>query len=110
MPIAHGEGRVTFDSPESRDRAIAAGAAVMRYTSCELNASHNPCGRDEPYNPNGSEADIAGMCDETGRVLGLMPHPERFVTWTQHPCWTSRLRREEGDGLGLFRRGAAFLS
>lgn len=55
-----------------------------------------------PINPNGSEADIAGLCDETGRVLGLMPHPERFVTWTQHPCWTSRPPREPGDGLAFF--------
>jgi phosphoribosylformylglycinamidine synthase len=55
-----------------------------------------------PANPNGSEDDIAGLCDETGRVLGLMPHPERFVTWTQHPCWTSLPPREPGDGLAFF--------
>jgi phosphoribosylformylglycinamidine synthase len=41
-----------------------------------------------PWNPNGSEMDIAGICDPTGRVFGLMPHPERFVRWTQHPRWT----------------------
>ncbi|MEW6197266.1 MAG: phosphoribosylformylglycinamidine synthase subunit PurQ [Planctomycetota bacterium] len=62
----------------------------------------------EPTNPNGSQADIAGMCDATGRVLGLMPHPERFVTWTQHPCWTSLPPRPEGDGLALFRRAVAY--
>jgi len=41
-----------------------------------------------PDNPNGSLASIAGICDPSGRVLGMMPHPERYVTLTQHPIWT----------------------
>jgi phosphoribosylformylglycinamidine synthase len=63
-----------------------------------------------PYNPNGSHGDIAGMCDPTGRVLGLMPHPERFVTWTQHPGWTSEPEREVCDGLAMFRRAVAYFA
>lgn len=63
---------------------------------------------DTPYNPNGSHADIAGLCDTTGRVLGLMPHPERFVTRTQHPCWTSQPNRETGDGLAMFQRAVEY--
>jgi phosphoribosylformylglycinamidine synthase len=54
-------------------------------------------------NPNGAEGDVAGACDATGRVLGLMPHPERFVDATQHPAWSGRLDpAAAGAGLALF--------
>jgi phosphoribosylformylglycinamidine synthase len=62
-----------------------------------------------PYNPNGSEAAIAGVCDPTGRVFGLMPHPECFVHRTNHPRWTRENLPEEGDGLAIFKNAAAFL-
>jgi phosphoribosylformylglycinamidine synthase len=54
-------------------------------------------------NPNGAEGDVAGACDATGRVFGLMPHPERFVATTQHPAWHGRLDPDQpGTGLALF--------
>ena len=56
-----------------------------------------------PVNPNGSQGDVAGLCDATGRVLGLMPHPERHVLPTQHPRWTRQGLASEGEGLALFR-------
>ena len=64
---------------------------------------------DLPPNPNGSTNDVAGLCDASGLVLGLMPHPERYVDATQHPAW--QRRRINGDaaatpaGLRLFRAG-----
>ena len=61
----------------------------------------------EPENPNGSIANIAGLCDTTGRVLGLMPHPERFLFATQHPQWTRLGLRGEGDGIKVFRNAVA---
>jgi len=61
-----------------------------------------------PINPNGSQGDAAGVCDATGRVLGLMPHPERHVLPVQHPQWTRRGLAPEGDGLRLFRNAVAF--
>ncbi|MFQ5807583.1 MAG: phosphoribosylformylglycinamidine synthase subunit PurQ [Phycisphaerae bacterium] len=73
-------------------------------------AGKSPAGREVPHNPNRSDADIAGLCDPTGRVVGLMPHPARFVTWPQHPCWTSQPARETGDGLALFQRAAAYFA
>jgi phosphoribosylformylglycinamidine synthase len=86
-PIAHGEGR--YVHPDV-DALTAAGQVALRY-------------RD---NPNGSMADIAGVCDPTGVVLGLMPHPENHVVARQHP------RRTRGDagglGLQLFERGVAY--
>ena len=59
-------------------------------------------------NPNGAQGDVAGMCDPTGRVLGLMPHPERHVLPTQHPHWTRLGLKTEGDGMPLFRNAVEF--
>jgi phosphoribosylformylglycinamidine synthase len=61
-----------------------------------------------PINPNGSQADIAGICDVTGRVFGLMPHPERHVDATQHPLWTRRRSSGDGQGLAVFRNAVRF--
>ena len=89
LPIAHGEGRF-HASPETIDRLAANGCIAVRYA-----------GDDDP---NGSTDCIAGICDETGLVLGLMPHPERYVSWNQHPYWT-RLddRAHEPPGLQMFK-------
>ena len=57
-----------------------------------------------PANPNGSVNDIAGICDPTGRVLGLMPHPERNLTPWAHPHWTRLEPREAGEGLVFYER------
>jgi phosphoribosylformylglycinamidine (FGAM) synthase-like amidotransferase family enzyme len=61
-----------------------------------------------PVNPNGSQGDVAGLCDLTGRVLGLMPHPERHVLPTQHPRWTRQGLAVEGDGLAIFRNAVRY--
>ena len=61
-----------------------------------------------PANPNGAMGDVAGICDATGRVFGLMPHPERFVDPTQHPRWTREPRREAGDGLRVFQNAVRY--
>jgi phosphoribosylformylglycinamidine synthase I len=106
LPIAHGEGRVLFAAETEYQAAVRAGHRALLYAAP---AAGQPDLHGEPHNPNGSVGDIAGLCDETGRVLGLMPHPERFVDWTQHPCWTSLPPRPEGDGLALFRRAVAYL-
>jgi phosphoribosylformylglycinamidine synthase len=88
LPIAHAEGRFVAE-PAVIDRLAAAGQIAIRYTG--------------GTNPNGSTADIAGVCDPTGRVFGLMPHPERFLRWENHPRWTREPRRPEGDGVRFFR-------
>ncbi|MDX2200571.1 MAG: phosphoribosylformylglycinamidine synthase subunit PurQ [Phycisphaerae bacterium] len=106
MPIAHGEGRVLFASEALRRAVADQRLAALRYVdgAADMRA-------EGPANPNGSTDAIAGLCDATGRVFGLMPHPERHLAATQHPCWTSRGRRADapGDGLAIFQRAAAAL-
>lgn len=94
LPIAHAEGRFAADDA-TLDRLDAAGQLCLRYA---------PGG-----NPNGSARDIAGICDPTGRVFGLMPHPERFLRWENHPRWTREARRPEGDGVQFFRAAVSRL-
>src|SRR5438445_592641 len=79
-----------------------AGQVVLRYVDSEGNSGPYP------INPNGSQEDVAGLCDASGRVLGLMPHPERHVLPTQHPRWTREGLKPEGDGLRLFRNAVEF--
>jgi phosphoribosylformylglycinamidine synthase len=102
LPIAHGEGNFVCTHDWIVKGLIESGQAVLRYVSAD--------GKPGPYptNPNGSQADIAGVCDPTGRVLGLMPHPERHVLPTQHPQWTRHGLAQEGDGLRLFRNAVEF--
>ena len=59
-------------------------------------------------NPNGSENDIAAICDQTGRIFGLMPHPERHSFGWQNPRWTREGLKKEGDGLKIFRNGVEY--
>jgi len=99
LPVAHGEGKFLLSESLTVEELEAAGQVALRYI---------PDGRSEAYNPNGSVSDIAGLSDPTGRILGLMPHPERHVLPWHHPQWTRRPPVEAGDGLALFKRGVAY--
>ena len=63
-----------------------------------------------PANPNGSPGAVAGLCDPTGRIFGLMPHPERHVDPLHHPRWTRLGLDREGDGLRIFRNAVRALT
>jgi phosphoribosylformylglycinamidine synthase len=102
VPIAHGEGRILCREPWIAQGLQHSGQVVLRYVDAK--GQPGPF----PVNPNGSEADIAGLCDATGRVLGLMPHPERHVLPTQHPRWTRDGLQPAGDGLRLFQNAVQF--
>jgi phosphoribosylformylglycinamidine synthase len=117
VPIAHAEGRIAVRQPEllqqlRQNQQIALcywspRAALLAATSGDpTNIGLLP----EPENPNGSLANIAGLCDETGKVLGLMPHPERFLFATQHPHWTRKGLRGEGDGIRIFRNAVTWFA
>jgi phosphoribosylformylglycinamidine synthase I len=110
LPVAHAEGKFVCRNPEVFDRLQAAGQLVLRYSAAGDSAGAVP-GKDRvayPDNPNGSEGNVAGICDTTGRVLGLMPHPERFIDGTQHPRWTRQPLLEEGAGLVIFRNAVQY--
>lgn len=91
LPIRHGEGRIILQE-KNRGEVLSKferqGMLCLKYE----------------INPNGSEQSIAGLCDPSGRILGLMPHPEAFVRWTAHPEWTAQPSRSgaPGQGLALF--------
>jgi phosphoribosylformylglycinamidine synthase len=104
LPIAHGEGRFLVRSEWQLLGLQQSGLAVLRYLDTDDNAPGIP------HNPTGSQGDVAGLCDLTGRVLGLMPHPERHVLPTQHPRWTRLGLAEEGEGLALFRNAVRFFA
>jgi phosphoribosylformylglycinamidine synthase len=75
---------------------------------CYIDDQHQPT-TEYPANPNGSALGIAGVCDASGRILGMMPHPENAVVPWQHPRWT-REQRTAGDGLAIFRNGIAWVA
>ena len=106
VPVAHAEGRLAVRSPAALERLRRRGQIAFRYARGGLAArpgSPEPGPVPYPDCPNGSVDAIAGLCDPTGRVLGLMPHPERNVTPWHHPHWTRLGERSEGEGLPFFR-------
>ena len=92
LPVAHGEGKVVFALESSPHVDVA-----LYYSDERGNTDAG-----YPYNPNGSVGNIAGICDSSGRIFGLMPHPERHIRGTQHPRWTRHGLKDYGDGFQVF--------
>lgn len=105
LPVRHGEGRFVTDTAETLERIEASHLAVLKYSD----KSYAEDSMDFPANPNGSSNAIAGLCDPTGRLFGLMAHPEAFTHYTQHPRWTREQLPENGDGLLLYKNAANFV-
>jgi len=103
LPVAHAEGKFVPGPEATLKKLEAAGQVALRYVGPD-----GKTGAGYPWNPNGSVGDVAGICDPTGRILGLMPHPERHVLPWHHPQWTRLGAQEAGDGLAVFRRGVAY--
>jgi phosphoribosylformylglycinamidine synthase len=109
LPVAHAEGKFMARCPEVLAGLESAGQLVLRYRRLEDGPDQNG---QVPYpdNPNGSMASTAGICDATGRVFGLMPHPERHIDPTQHPRWTRGEAGPVGDGLQVFRNAVEYFA
>jgi phosphoribosylformylglycinamidine synthase I len=115
LPVRHGEGKF-FASADICSRLAANRQIVLRYALPD----GRPAGGAFPFNPNGSIHDIAGICDSTGRVFGLMPHPEAYNHWTNHPDWTrskERIKRGLADrpggiapGVQIFKNAVDYFS
>ncbi|MBN1613610.1 MAG: phosphoribosylformylglycinamidine synthase subunit PurQ [Deltaproteobacteria bacterium] len=105
LPVRHGEGKFIAKDEKTLERLRRDGHIALQY-------SHEDYGgatMDYPANPNGSVAGIAGICDSTGRIFGLMPHPEAYLHYTNHPRWSREKLPEEGMGLLIFKNAASFL-
>jgi len=137
LPVAHAEGKFVARDEATLKQLDAAGQLPLRYlpldeeegTGEEKGTGSVRAPRPEttpdvpqtvpvpfsgilpfPDNPNGSQANVAGLCDPTGRVLGLMPPPERHITRTQHPRWTRPETVQTGDGLAMFQNAVGYFS
>jgi phosphoribosylformylglycinamidine synthase I len=98
VPVAHGEGKLVAGPGMAEKLNI-----VVQYVDEKWKTKAG-----YPYNPNGSINDIAGICDDSGRIFGLMPHPEDFIRWTQHPRWTRENPRQDLYGLQIFANAVAW--
>lgn len=104
LPVRHGEGKFV-PGGGLLERLRAERLIVVQYTG---RGSAEPT-MDYPANPNGSVEAIAGICDRSGRLFGLMPHPEAFLHYTNHPRWTRESLPEEGEGLAIFRNAVSYI-
>ena len=104
LPARHGEGKFLAESAELLKRLETDHQVVARY----VGADDRPT-EDWPQNPNGSPGGVAGICDPSGRLFGLMPHPEAYLYPFNHPPWQQRRRAgalpDEGEGIAIFRNG-----
>lgn len=103
LPTRHGEGKFLTESPEVLARLEEGHQIAVRYVDAAGNATEG-----WPDNPNGSPGGVAGVCDPTGRLFGLMPHPDAYLYPFQHPRWFRQddaERAPEGGGLAIFRNG-----
>lgn len=105
MPVRNGEGKfIPRDDALLRDLERR-GQVAVRY----VKPDGTPARGEYPHNPNGSVGDIAGICDPSGRVFGLMPHPEAHQFPTNHPRWAREGLAEEGAGLAVFTSAVRYL-
>ncbi|MDY6863513.1 MAG: phosphoribosylformylglycinamidine synthase I [Thermodesulfobacteriota bacterium] len=103
LPVRHGEGKFYTDMTGHMEELKKGEQIVMQY----CNKNGNPS-TGYPLNPNGSIEDIAGICDKSGRIFGLMPHPEAYLHPTNHPLWTRTDIKPEGMGLQIFHNAVNF--
>jgi phosphoribosylformylglycinamidine synthase len=103
--VRHGEGKFIPGDDETLHALKEKGLVVAQYTDRGFRVPT----MEYPLNPNGSVEAVAGICDETGRLMGLMPHPEAYTHFTNHPRWTREILQEEGDGVALFRNAVEYI-
>jgi phosphoribosylformylglycinamidine synthase len=105
LPVRHGEGKLVVDTRRTLESIQRNNHIVLQYADEKGNTTSQ-----YPYNPNGSIESVAGLCDVTGRIFGLMPHPEAFVSKIQHPRWAREVLPEEGDGLMIFKNAFRYVT
>ncbi|MCX7612635.1 MAG: phosphoribosylformylglycinamidine synthase subunit PurQ [Caldimicrobium sp.] len=104
LPVRHGEGKFIPENQNLIQNMLDYGQIALQY----IHPDTKKPTLEYPYNPNGSIEAVAGLCDPTGRVFGLMPHPEAFNHFTNHPKWT-RLKERRADGLLIFENAVSWV-
>ncbi len=104
LPVRHGEGKFIPQSTKILNALEKKNLFALQYSNADGETT-----MEYPANPNGSVQAIAGICNETGRLFGLMPHPEAYLHRTNHPRWTREDLPEEGQGLTIFRNAVNFI-
>jgi len=114
LPVRHGEGKFYSDS-KTIERLVESNQVAVRYAMPD----GRPAEGKFPFNPNGSLCDIAGICDPSGRIFGLMPHPEAYNHFTNHPDWTrekEKLKRSKAKidpgptiGISIFKNSVDYI-
>jgi phosphoribosylformylglycinamidine synthase I len=114
LPVRHGEGKF-YAEKEVIVELFERRQVAMQYVDAQGNLAQGQW----PFNPNGSLYDIAGICDSTGRIFGLMPHPEAYNHYTNHPDWVAMreqrsragkpIESEEGEGIAIFRNAVTYI-
>ncbi len=105
LPVRHGEGKFIPGDEKVLGEMKAKNLIALQYSGPDFGTPV----MEYPYNPNGAVSAVAGICDETGRLFGLMPHPEAYLYGVNHPRWTREKVPEEGMGLAIFRNGVEYL-
>lgn len=103
LPVAHGEGKFIPKNKAALGELRRQRLIVFEYVD------DKGAKKGYPHNPNGSVENIAGICDRSGRIFGLMPHPERHMDAHQHPSWTRNSEAGAGPGLAIFKNGINFV-
>jgi len=109
LPVRHGEGKFYMGEDRLLDRLEGNDQVVARYATAEGSPT-----QEYPFNPNGSQRAIASVCDATGLIFGIMPHPEAYLSPWNHPSWTretalGRPIPREGEGLAIFRNAVEYI-
>jgi len=105
LPVRHGEGKFIPRDEKILKRLHEDGLVVVQYSDEHFQQPTMTY----PLNPNGSVDAIAGICDESGRLFGMMPHPEAYLYYTNHPRWTRERLPEEGEGILFFRNAITYI-
>ncbi len=109
LPMAHAEGKFVTMDAATLQALKAQGRLALRYATEE--GTTGDAVLPFPTNPNGAQANVAGICDSTGRLFGLMPHPERHIDATHHPYWTRRKEQPaQGDGMRMFENAVTYFA
>jgi len=104
VPVANAEGKFVVKDEDTLKVLNESNQVVYKY----VDKDGEPAGY--PWNPSGSADNIAAICDTTGQVLGIMPHPERHIEPTQHPRWTREGLKDEGEGITIFRNAVNYVN